>query len=462
VASRAVVNRQFGVVVVGAVTLVLIGCSAASPTVSPGGSSAPSSSTVMPSGSAVATASVGPTGTPLDSASPSPATVTPTLPSSLASFKTVDVAGFPTTAVPSAPYSMSTGNGGVPVLYYDTGRAKGSAPIPVSEAELAYFSQSSSQIYPARNPYAVWDEAEVAVVVASQANESMPGICYGSGVPPVSWRILVAPLDKNGKPGSFSQYAVGRNALNLQTPNFEFGEGAGCEAVWPPSVALSSGLIAYNVERPTAGHPFGSEILVRSLADGSTIRDLSTPEYVYSLELSGTNLIWIEFPGVMTSVLPLRISTAAHPDAQDLLVYKTPGDSGDVEWNVPPYIVVGNVLAWQASSAGKVWERDLSTGKIHQISPNGLLCQLEDFDGTDMVMGCSSDPSLTAWDASFRPGWFVFWSPSGGYRVLTGTTSLDGWYSCQFSNGALWVDFADQSAPADTFWSIPMPALTGS
>jgi len=463
VASRAVVRRQFSVVLLWAVALALIGCSSAAPTSSPGEpSAAPTRSAVVPSASAVATASLVPAETPLDSTSPSPAATAP-LPPALASLKTVDIGRFAKTAAPSAAYSIGLSKGGAPMLRYETGRANGSIPIPVTKAEVAYFSQAISQIDPARYPYAVWDETEIAVVVSSQGIGPETAICYDSGIPPLSWRILVAPLDTNGKPGAFAQFANGRHVLSVQIPNFEVGASAGCEAVWPPSVALSNGLIAYNVERPAAGHPFGSEILVRSLADGSTVRDFSTPEYVYSLELSGTNLTWIEFPGVTTSVLPLRLSTADHPGAQDLLVYKTPGDSGDVEWNVPPYILVGNVLAWQASSAGKVWERDIPTGKIHQISPNGLLCQLGDFDGNDIVMGCSSDPSLTAWDVSFLPGWFVFWSRTGGYRVLTGMPDGSGSWSAAFANGSLWLSFTSDQYPYETaVWTAPVGTLKGN
>ncbi len=180
---------------------------------------------------------------------------------------------------------------------------------------------------------------------------------------------------------------------------------------------------------------------------------------MYSLELSGTNLVWMEYSGVTTTRLPLRISTAVHPAAEYLLVYEAPGDSGDIQWDVPPYILSGNLLVWQGSTAGKVWQRDIDTGKIKQISPDGVLCQLGDFDGTNAVMGCTSDRTQTAWDSYFIRDWIVFWSPAVGYRLLTGAPSDSQGYWAGFWNGSLWADFYDQYM-TDTTWTIPIATLT--
>jgi hypothetical protein len=352
------------------------------------------------------------------------------------------------------------------LLTYDTGRAKGSIQIPTTRAELTYFAQRPNQ------PSPVWDASYVAIVLVTQQRYDGP-LGTGGGQDqwylPMSWRILVAPLDANGKPSALSVFATGRSTLDVGTPNFECGECSGGVDDWPPNVALSGGLIAYNVEQPTKDHPFGSEILLRSLTDGSTVRDLATPEYVYSLELSGTNLVWIEYPGITTYTLPLRISTATHPQAQDLLVYQTPGDSGDVEWNVPPYFLEGTLLTWQASTAGKIWQRDLGTSKLRQISPDGLVCQLDAFDGSNIVMGCASpeaqpgDPPVTAWDSGFLPDWFVFWSPVAGYRVLTGTPDSSGSWSAAFANGSLWLYFTPDQNPYETdVWTAPLGTLAGN
>jgi hypothetical protein len=300
----------------------------------------------------------------------------------------------------------------------------------------------------------------VVTVVAPSGPHGIP--CGTDG--PISWRILVASIDKDGKPAALAEFATGRSTLQVSTPDFEGGLVSSCDYANWPNVSLSNGLIAYNVEHATAAHPFGSEILLRSLADGSTVRDLLTPEYVDSLKLSGKNLVWMEYGGTTATRLPLRISTAANPTAKDLLVYETPGDVGDY-WSVPNYILAGNWLAWEGFSAGKIWLRDLTTGKISQISRAGAVCQLGDFDGKEAVMGCGSDPTALTWSDSFQADWLVFWSRSAGYRLLAGTPSSPEPYLCGLSSGSLSVTFASSSpdgTPNDTVWTIPIAALTGS
>ena len=460
-----IVSRRVGAVLLGFAAFALAGCSAPPQTVSPGPPSvAPTPATTAVSASPSAAASLAATQAPLDTVAPWPTgpdqTPAPSLPPVLAGLKTLDVSGFRTSATPADAYRLSSDKRGI-VLTYDTGHAKGSIAIGSTKAEGTYFSEGPSE------PQPVWDASHVVVVLVTEPRYEGP-VGIGSGQDrwflPMSWRILVAPLDKNGKPSAFSEFATGKSVLKVQTPNFVCGECSGGVAVWPPNVGLSDGLIAYNVEKATRAQPFGSEILVRSLADGSTVRDLSTLECVYRLELSSANLVWIEYPGVTTYTLPLRISTTTHPDAQDLLVYKTPG--WDLQWNVPPYLLDGNLLVWQASSAGKVWQRDIASGKIRQISPEGVVCQLGDFDGANVVMGCASpeaaagDPPVTAWDSYFIPEWILFWSPVTGYVLLTGTPSFSEGYSAEIANGSLWLDFADENMN-HTAWTIPIGSLTG-
>jgi hypothetical protein len=54
----------------------------------------------------------------------------------------------------------------------------------------------------------------------------------------------------------------------------------------------------------------------------------------------------------------------------------------------------------------------------------------------------------------------VFWSPSVGYRLLTGTTSAYGGYSAEFLDGSLCLGFYDQYM-AESNWTIPIATLTG-
>jgi hypothetical protein len=385
----------------------------------------------------------------------------------LSGFKTVALAAAQASEMPAAPYRISLGSSRA-VVEYNTGRAKGSIQIPATKDELTYLSDGPSA------PSPVWDASHLVVTLVTEPKYDKPlGIGGGQGpwFLPMTWRILVAPLDANRKPSSFSVFATGRSALKVQTPNFECGECSGGVFVWPPNVAVSNGLIAYNVERPTSAHPVGAEILLRSLRDGSTVRSLTTPDYVYSLQLSGSTLVWMEFSGETTDTLPLRISTGSQPAAQDLLVYKTPGNSGAILWDVPPYILDGNLLTWQASNAGKVWQRAIDTGKLRQISPDGMVCRLDGFDGSNVVMGCTANPKMadgsptTAWDSFFDPDWFVFWSPAAGLKVLTGQASgtPDNPILCRgrLASDSVWVDCSIRSQPG-TFWTVPVSSLTGS
>lgn len=458
-ATKSWALKTFSGAAIGALVVLVTGCTSVPAAAGP--SASESTRPTMPSSSVAVSAS--PTTPAFTSAPASPPAASPSLslPPALAQFKSVDASPFRTPGIAAIPYSVLTVDGGL-MLSYDTGRAKGQMEIPASAAEIAYISEPISQIWPARGVQVVWDTEHVVVVLVDQAPGQMGMTCFTGALPTMSWRILAAALDSDGKPGSFTQVATGRSSLVVQTPNFAFGAGSGCEAIWPPSVALSDGLMAYSVEQPRAGQPLGSQIVIRSLSDGAVIRDVAVPQYVYSLQLAGQDLVWIDYPGVTTSSLPMRISTAAIPAPQTLLVYSTPGDSGTMKWNVPPYVAGGHMLAWQASSAGSVQLRDLASGEIRQISPEGLVCQLEAFDGADVAMGCSDDLTQSAWDSDFAPEWFLFWSPGGGCRVVLVSVPGAGTSVWRFWNGALSLDFTEFSTGTGTVWTIPLSALTGA
>ncbi len=336
-------------------------------------------------------------------------------------------------------------------LHYDTGKVKGSIAIPMTKAELDNYS-----IGAAPDPY--WSGQQLLLLVSSYVDPEFSSICGWVGTAR-RWRILAASIGPDGKPSDFNVFAAGESKVSLDGPNYyQEGQGWDCGGIRLPSISLDHDLVAYNIERPTASDPYASEILLRSLVDGSTVRDLTTPGQVYSLQLSGTTMVWMESGAGYATSLPIRISTAANPAAQDLLVYKTPGDKQ--EWTIPNFILTGNSLAWEGFSTGKVWIRDLTTNKITQVSPSGAVCQLEDFDGTNVAVGCGSDPTALTWSDSFSPDWLVFWAPSVGDLRPVSTPSFDGWVGSYFDNGSLVINTWDDSSQLSTTWTIPVTALT--
>jgi hypothetical protein len=443
----------------GLLTLALAGCTAAatspSPSQEPISSASPSliASNALPSEVPSLSATEAPTLAPLPTGTAAPDhTVAPTPPALLAKLKRVDVSRFASSKdVGVAPYWVVVGSHSA-ALHYQTDQAKGSISVPMTTAELVDDSDGSG-------PLLLWDEQSLVIVTESFGEPGGGTPCGYIAV--LSWRILVASIDATGRPSAISVFASGQSKDQAYNPYPE-GEGT-CAYPRTPNVAISGGLIAFNVERPTAGHPFGEEILIRSLADGSTVRDLLIPEFVDTLQLSGTNLVWMEYDGNMATTMPLMISTSTNPVPQALLIFKTPGtDTGDnMSWTVPKYRLSGSQLAWEGFSTGKVWLRDLATGKISQISPTGAICALEGFDGSEALMGCGTDSKVLVWEDAFSPDWVMFWTASSGDRLLTSTPGLDCLTSCVLSGGSVSIDVAKEYSPV-TYWVIPVAALTSS
>ncbi len=454
--STKTCRPRVGAVLTGLLLVAITGCTAAtrSPALSERPTAAASESVVAPTSLPSSAPSSVPTDVPTAAASPSDYPYpdeNPGPPPALAKLTTVDVSGFQSDAANNDPYWVTVGSGSA-ALHYDTSKAKGSIPVPLTKDEL---NDPLTGGYPDLS----WND-QFVVITTEYDIDLEAGAAGGCGyVAAIAWQILVAVIDSSGKPSAPTVFAVGQSNLKVVGPSNTGAEGDDCAYPRLPTVAMSDGLIAYNIEKPSVGQPFGSEILVRSLADGSTVRDLTVPDYVDSLQLSGPNLVWMEFDGNVATSLPLRISTAASPGAQNFLVYKTPGESD--HWTAPKYWLSGNLLAWDGFSTGKVWLRDLATGKLAQISPTGAICELEGFDGTDALMTCGGDPKVLAWADDFSPDWVVLWSSSAGDRLLVSTPPVNCWTTCAMANGSVLVDVTDEYG-RDTYWTIPVAALTGS
>jgi hypothetical protein len=440
--------RRIAMAVAG---LILAGCTASSPTANPSGSPVVMSSTVVPT--PIETLSSMPIWTPRASSSPTDSAICGT--AVICRLKSVDISGFETTSDPAASKESFDieAVGARAVLSYEGPKAKGSVIVPLTPAELACLANT---LCDAGDLYA--DDGYVLVL--TQAPQSVhKGVPCGMLEPPVHWRILAARLDQNGKPGAFTEFATGASNDVYVGPANGGWEGYDCPYTLPPRLSLSGDLVAYNVETPTAANPFGAQIFVRSLVDNSTLRQLTIAQAVLSLQLSGTNLIWMEWSGRMSPrSLPLRLSTAASPNPHDVLTFTPP----KLWWNYPSYRLVGNLLVWEGSSTGKMWLRDVtSTADPIQVSPTGAVCLIDDFDGANVAMSCGTSPTMTTWEMEVEAVWPVFWSPTSGDRALTGQPWGDVYARCAFYPGVLAV-YTYLRDDATKVYLVPLPTLTDS
>ena len=138
----------------------------------------------------------------------------------------------------------------------------------------------------------VTDGASLAVLAWHRINPIASGSvpCRGDESHPLTWRLLVAPLDNGLVAGPFSVLDSGVSRL-VFTPA-KVGEY--CSGPLIPAVAVASGRIAYAVEDVTATRPAGSRVLVRSLPSGALERAIATRLQVFALAISSTTLAWVE------------------------------------------------------------------------------------------------------------------------------------------------------------------------
>lgn len=273
---------------------------------------------------------------------------------------------------------------------------------------------------------------------------AIPGCILGGG----DWQLLVAPLDPTtGLPtGNFTVFASGVMKRVFNAPRA--GEAGNC---WYRDTvfAVDAGLISYTVDDVTSARPMGSRILLRSLADGSTVRSVTATEMVYEVHLSGTTIAWAECQNISTTNEPeqvkFRVSTAAHPASLDVASGPVSGGS-----ELPTLRLVGDEVSWEGLGNTSVWYQKIGAGSPLSLTPTDLACQLAGstpghvavyctWNGTGGISNHSSLLVATIGaglhqveglpnDAALRPmvsnGWFV---DSGGqlaYQPVANTYAL--------------------------------------
>lgn len=309
----------------------------------------------------------------------------------------------------------------------------GSVPLPLTQAELAGIRNKL-----VGGGFSVTaDGTNVAVVVwyrLSSGQQYIP--CASNSGAPIQWRILVAPIDQStGAPGAFSALVSGQSKDAFRPTG-----GEGCDTVSAPLVALSGGLIAYNIESATTGHPLASIIVLRSLAGGASAQEIPTLAIPIRLEVTATNVAWLESDG--TATLPLRVSTAGQPAPADVDVMDTPGNTGGA-WDIPKFSLDGFQITWDRYGTGQVFQEVIggaSAASAVQISPNGSSCFLGGSDVGQVLLLCGSDFPL-------RPGGLVIWSQAAGSQLVQGYSAgangfswlSNGWVATESSiDGALY------------------------
>jgi hypothetical protein len=374
-----------------------------------------------------------------------------------------ELAGLPITAVAANQIHRSEAYASTAVgalVYGIVNKGQATAEVTVSNLNtgatgIANVRLPANEIMP-DNPtqqYAATDGRYLVVYAnhpsAPQSGSGAIGGCVSSGG---DWQLLVAPLDPaTGLPSAdFTVFASGVMKRMFNAPRA--GEGGNC---WYQNTvfAVDAGMIAYTVDDVTSARPMGSRILLRSLADGSTVRSVSATEMVYEVHLSGTTIAWAECGNISTTDQPeqvkVRVSTANDPTPLDVASGPVSPSGGDGR-ELPAIRLVGDEVSWEGLGNTSVWYQKIGAGSPLSLTPADLACQLAGSTSGHVALYCtwngtggiSNRSSLLVatigaglhqieglpTDAALRPiissGWFV---DSGGqlaYQPVANTYAL--------------------------------------
>jgi hypothetical protein len=177
--------------------------------------------------------------------------------------------------------------------------------------------------------------------------------CPGQGQP-LKWRIVGLVLASGVR-------SVVASGTNLRTA-FE----AQCADVNPPALAIDGDRVAYTLEATASGAPLANRIVVRSLADGSTVRSVTTKGFVAWLGLGAHALVYREALGV-------QLDGSSVQDAQLMLATADDRAPELVDSHVISAAVSGDLLAWGRFDAtdASIWTTSLGNGpRTHVAGPS--------------------------------------------------------------------------------------------
>jgi hypothetical protein len=222
---------------------------------------------------------------------------------------------------------------------------------------------------------------------------------------PNSWRVMALDLAT----GEQHVVASGRNQ-RLEGPS-----------AIPPVIAISDNDIAYSVEDPGLGRPFGWRVVVRTLSTNALVRTVLTDESIYALAISDTAVAWseglVDMNGDFKYKTRLMLSTTSQPtpirvaaDAFELSLQggrlawaSDPGSSeGDLGAPQRPQIMTTLVSRPQPTAVSRAPD-ELERGGFWPAVGNGLVAWLDDQN--------------TPWHPDPSTGHVVFWSATTGKSV---------------------------------------------
>jgi hypothetical protein len=319
--------------------------------------------------------------------------------------------------------------------------------LPANETMLGDLTQ----------PHAATD-GRYLVLYATHSSDPQPGGAIGGCVSDSGdWQLLVTPLDSaTGLPsGDFTVFASGVMKRVFNAPLG--GEGGSC---WYQNTvfAVDAGMIAYTVDDVTSARPMGSRILLRSLADGSTVRSVIATEMVYEVHLSGTTIAWAECGNISTSDQPeqvkVRVSTATDPGPLDVASGPVSPSGGDGR-DLPAIRLVGDEVSWEGLGNTSVWYQKIGVGSPLSLTPADLICQLAGSTPGHVAVSCSWYET----SGTIEPASFIVATIGVGLRQVAGLPA-DAALRPIVSNG-WFVDSGGQLAyqPVANTYALPVAAL---
>lgn len=135
-----------------------------------------------------------------------------------------------------------------------------------------------------------------------------------------------------------------------------------CADVSAPVVATDGDRVAYTREATTTSHPFGDQIVVRSVANGSEIHSITTDGMVEDLNVVGSTIAYRENTDDSTGILIYGTGRLMVARADQAAPVKLDDGIGALAFG-------GTRLAWVRADAtpGSVWTTTLGSSSISQI-----------------------------------------------------------------------------------------------
>lgn len=246
---------------------------------------------------------------------------------------------------------------------------------------------------------------------------------------PQHWQVVALDL------------AGGTRSVVASGTNHRVAVGGEAAAINPPVLAVEADRVAYTLEATAPGAPSGNKIVVRSLADGSTIRTVTTTGFVPWIGLDGNVLAYREALGA-------NLDGATAQDARLMLATADDRAPERIDEHVASAAISGDRLVWGRTDAtdASAWTTLLSGGAlVHVAGPQAVGFSLSEGPGSDRV---SASDGFAAWvavgtvdggDQTFIP--FIWKVGDRTARLVTLPSSIDfvsvsdGWLTWNESDG---------------------------